>query len=78
MNLSLILTGDVTIKSYSISYFHYNCSTDTLGEITNVTETMYTLIGLEEGTVYNITVTARLSDGVMAVETITATTMTAG
>ena len=77
MNLSLILTGDVTVESYSISYL-LHCSTDTVGEVTNITETMYTLTGLEEGTVYNITVTARLSDGVIAVETITATTMTAG
>ena len=71
----------MTATSYTISYSNTNtdCFTDS-DDITGIaaSETMYTLTGLQEGTEYSITVTAILSDGETAEDSLTATTMTAG
>ena len=69
------------IESYTISYSNTNtdCFTD-FDDITGIaaTETMYTLTDLQEGTEYSITVTATLSGGESAEDSLTATTMAAG
>ena len=69
------------IESYSISYSNTNtdCFTDS-DDMTGiaVSETMYPLTDLEEGTEYSITVTALLSDGGTAEDNLTATTMATG
>ena len=81
ITLSLILADDVTVTEYIISYFNTDCPNDIYDDITGISasETMYTLIDLEEGTEYSITVTAILSDdGGSASDTVTATTMSVG
>ena len=69
------------IESYSISYSNTNtdCFTDSNG-ITGIaaSETMYTLTDLQEGSEYYITVTALLSDGGTAENSIAATTIASG
>ena len=69
------------IESYSISYSNTNtdCFTDS-DDITGiaVSETMYALTDLEEGTEYSITVTALLSDGETVEDSLTATTTADG
>ena len=79
--LSLILANGVTATQYIISYSNTDCPNDIYDDITGISnnETMYTLIDLEEGTEYSITVTAILSDdGGTASDTVTATTMSVG
>ena len=71
--------GYVSTSSYTILYSNDNtdCFNDSMTLTTG--DTMYRLIGLEEGTEYSITVIAILNRGVGIVEeTITATTMPAG
>ena len=69
------------IESYSISYYNTNtdCFTDS-DDITGIanSERTYTLIGLQEGTEYSITVTALLSDEKTTEDSLTATTMAIG
>ena len=69
------------IESYSISYSNTNtdCFTDS-DDMTGIaaSETMYELTDLEEGTEYSISVTALLSDGSTAEDSLTATTTAAG
>ena len=72
------LPEDVTATEYIISYSNTDCPNDIYDDITG-SETMYTLIDLEEGTEYSITVTAILSDdGETASDTVTATTIAVG
>ena len=81
VTLSLILAEDVTVTEYTISYSNIDCPNDIYNDITGISdsETMHTLIDLEEGTEYSITVTAILSDdGGTASDTVTATTMSVG
>ena len=71
-----------TVSTYSISYSNSNntqCFTDS-NDISGISssETMYNLTGLQEATEYSITVTAILSDGETAVDSVTATTLPAG
>ena len=69
--------------SYAISYFNinntncFNHSNNSTKDITT-SETEHRLSGLEEGTMYNITVSVMLTDGVTAEDSLTATTLTAG
>ena len=79
--ISWMLDDNVTASNYSISYS--NTNTDCFinsDDITGITasETMYTLTDLEEGTEYSITVTALLSDGGTAEDSLTATTTATG
>ena len=81
MTISWTLANGVTATEYIISYSNIDCSDDIYDDITgiSVSETMYTLTDLEEGTDYSITVTAILSDdGGGAADTVTATTMSVG
>ena len=71
-----------TVSTYSISYSNTNntqCFTDS-NDISDISasETTYTLINLHKGTEYFITVTAILSDGETARDSLTATTLPAG
>ena len=77
LTISWTLADGLTATDYTISYSNTDCPTDTYDDI-SPSETMYTLIGLEEGTGYSITVTVSLSDGGTGEDTLTATTMTAG
>ena len=65
--------------SYTISYSNTNtdCFTDSRSGIT-ASGTSHTLDDLEEGTEYSITVTASLTGGRTEIDTITASTRTAG
>ena len=69
------------IENYTISYSNTNtdCFTDS-DDITGIatTETMYTLTDLQKGTEYSVTVTALLSGGGTAENSLTATTMDTG
>lgn len=76
LTISVIIADSVTATSYTISYANTNCPH--FGDITGITETLYTLTGLQEGTNYSITITVILSDGLTAMETITATTLAVG
>ena len=75
---TVLLADGVTATSYSVSYSNTNtqCFTDS-DHITDiaVSETVYTVTGLQEGTEYCITVTAILSDGGTGEDSLTATTM---
>ena len=81
LNISWVLDYRSTTTSYTISYSNTNtdCFSDS-DDITGIatSETMYTLTDLQEGTEYSITVTALLSGGETAEDSLTATTMTAG
>ena len=71
-----------TVSTYSISYSNTNnsqCFTDS-NDISDIStsKTMYNLTGLQEATEYSITVTAILSDGETAADTLTATTLPDG
>ena len=73
---------DKTVSTYSISYSNTNntqCFNDS-NDISDISgsETMYNLTGLQEGTEYSITVTAILSDGGTAQDSLTATTLPDG
>ena len=81
ITISWTLANDVTVTEYIISYSNIDCSNDIYNDITGISdsETMYTLIDLEEGTDYSITVTAILSDDVgSASDTVTAITLSVG
>ena len=82
LTISWTLVDDVTVmvNSYTISYFNTNtdCFTDSDTISVAASETMYELTDLQEGTEYSITVTALLSLGETAEDSITATTMVAG
>ena len=71
-----------TVSTYSISYSNTNntqCFNDS-NDISDIStsKTMYNLTGLQEATEYSITVTAILSDGETAVDSLTATTLPDG
>ena len=75
------LSTSKTVSTYSISYSNTNntqCFTDS-NDISDISasETMYNLTGLQEATEYSITVTAILSDGETAQDSLTATTLPA-
>ena len=81
LTISWTLADSATVTEYIISYSNIDCPNDIYDDITGISasETMYTLIDLEEGTEYSITVTAILSDdGGSASDTVTATTMSVG
>ena len=81
VTLLLLLAEGVTVTEYIISYSNTDCPNDIYDDITGISdsETMYTLIDLEEGIEYSITVTAILiDDGGSASDTVTATTMSVG
>ena len=81
LTISWILDDNVTATSYTISYSNTNtdCFTDS-DQITGIvtSQTMYTLNDLQEGTQYSITVSALLSDGGTAGDSLTATIISAG
>ena len=78
LTISWTLDDSVTATSYTISYS--NTNTQCFNDSNNiaVTEKMSTLIELQEATEYSITVTAILSDGETAEDSLTATTMATG
>ena len=80
MTISWIPANDVTVTEYIISYSNIDCPNDMYDDITGISanETIHTLTDLEEGTEYSITVTAILTSGETAVDTITAITMSVG
>ena len=81
LTISWTLDDRLSATNYTISYFNTNtdCFTDS-SDITGIaaSETMYTLTDLQEDTEYSITVTAQMSDGEAAENSLTATTMAAG
>ena len=75
------LAEDVTVTQYTISYSNIDCHNYILyNNITGISdsETMFTLTDLEEGTEYSIYVTAILSDGGTASDTVAVTTIAVG
>ena len=79
--LTLMLSTEPdTTASYTIFYSNTNTNCfDTNGiDAIHASETMYTLNDLQEGTEYSVTVTALLSDGETAEDSLTATTMDTG
>ena len=77
-----LLSTSKPVSTYSISYSNTNntqCFTDS-NDISDIrgSETMYNLTGLQEATGYSITVTAILSDGETARDSLTATTLPDG
>ena len=79
--ISFHLKPHVTASNYIISYSYSNTdcfNTANKSVVVAASETMYTLTDLQEGTEYSITVTALLSDGETAEDSLTATTMAAG
>ena len=80
MTIKWTLIVNITATDYTISYSNTDCPTNIYNDITgsSPSQTMYTLTGLEEGTDYSVTVTAALNDGMIAVKTITFTTLTSG
>ena len=78
LTLLMMLATGVTAVDYTISYSNTDCPSDLYEDITDITVTMFTLTGLQEGTDYSITVTASLSNGGTGAETIMATTYTTG
>ena len=74
------LSTSKTVSTYTISYFNSNNKQcfNSSNNSPDITETMYTLTGLQEATEYSITVTAILSDGETGEDSLTATTMAAG
>ena len=81
MSVRVITATSVTVdglsQNYTISYSNNDCPSDSYDDIL-VTDTMYTLTSLQEGTNYSVTVTVTLSDGETGEYSLTATTMTAG
>ena len=80
LTISWTLDDSATATSYTISYSNTNtqCFTKSYDDITGITETVYTLTGLQEATEYSITVTAILSDGETGEDSLIATTMVSG
>ena len=81
MSVRVITATSVTVdglsQNYTISYSNNDCPSDSYDDIL-VTDTMYTLTSLQEGTNYSVTVTVTLSDGETGEYSLTAITMTAG
>ena len=80
LTISWSLVGGVTATGdYTISYSNTNtqCFNDS-NDITGITATETTLIALQEGTQYSITVTVMLSNGGTGSDTTTVTTMATG
>ena len=76
------LLRDKPVSTYSISYSNTNntqCFTD-FNDMSGISasETIYTLDSLHKGTEYSITVTAILSDGGTAQDSVTASTLPDG
>ena len=80
LTLSWTLDDGLEATIYTISYSNIDtdCFTMSYDDITGITQTMYELTDLEEGTEYSITVTALLSDGGTAEDSLTVTTMVTG
>ena len=78
LTLSWTLDDGLEATTYTISYS--NTDTDCFTKSDNITtsQSVYNLTDLEEGTEYSITVTALLSGGGSAQDSLTATTMAAG
>ena len=79
MTVSWALPEELTVTSYTISYYNTN-NTQCFNDSNNITgiaasETTYTLTDLQEDTEYSITVTALLSDGHSAEEALLGSTM---
>jgi len=81
LTISWSLTDGATVTGYSISYSNIDtqCFTDsdTLSGIA-AGKTSHTLIDLEEGTEYTITVTAELTGGGTLEDSVTGTTQAVG
>ena len=81
MSVRVITATSVTVdglsQNYTISYSNNDCPSDSYDDIL-VTDTIYTLTSLEEGTNYSVTVIVSLSDGETGEYSLTAITMTAG
>ena len=77
LTISWTVADGVTVTDYTISYSNTDCPSDTYPDITGIagSQTMATLVGLEEGTEYSITVTATLSGGGIGINSVTATTI---
>ena len=81
LTVSWTLATDVTATNFTISYSNTDTQCFTVSnDITDiaVSETMYNVTGLQEGTEYYITVTAMLSDGGSGGDSLTASTMAGG
>ena len=79
MTVLLAIDVTVTAASFTITYSNTDntqCFNVSLSDTTS--ETMYTVIDLQEDTEYSITVTAMLSDGGTGEDSLTASTMAAG
>ena len=73
------MADSITDSSYTISYDNTDCPHDTYyDDITGITDTLYTLTRLQEGTEYSITITVILNDGWTGFETVTAKTLAVG
>ena len=79
LTLSVIVTDSITDSSYNISYDNTDCPHDTYyDDINGISDTLYTLTELQEGTEYSITITVILNDGWTEIETVTVKTLTVG
>ena len=80
MTVDQDLTVTQSQYTMTISYTNTDCPDDIYDDITGISQTMYTLTGLEEGIEYSITVTAILSDngGSGSSDTVMATTISVG
>ena len=83
LTISWALAEGVTADNYTI--FHSNTNTDCFnitpdvdGSDGGIIDTIYTLIDLEEGTEYSITVTATLMGEEVGTDTMIATTHSTG
>ena len=75
-NITLTFAGEGDV--HSINYSNTDCPNGTYEVITNITERMYTLTDLEEGTNYSITVSATSKEGGHGEYYLTANTTTTG
>ena len=82
LTLTLSTEPGLMADSYTISHSSTNTecfdTSDGIDAVHGSSETQYTLTGLQEGTEYSITVTALLSDGETAEDSLMATTTAAG